>query len=90
MAAVVSESRAKSTWLTGTVGLVVLAAAFVMMVVAAPRAHALHHPTVTHDQLTSWIWAKPDHRVWVTPANGTPANGAPANGAPASARVPRP
>ena len=65
MSAVVSESRAKSTWLTGAAGLLVLAAAFVMMVMAAPRAHAPHHPTVishvTRDQLTSWVWARPDH-----------------------------
>lgn len=73
MSAVVSESRAKSTWLTGTAGLLVLAAAFVMMVIAAPRAHAPRHETVTshvtRDQLTSWVWATPGHSVWVTPAD---------------------
>ena len=66
---VVSKSRAKSTWLTGTAGLLMLAAAVVMMVVAAPRAHALRHETVTshvtRDQLTSWVWATPPH--WVRP-----------------------
>ena len=69
MSAVVSESRAKSTWLTGTVGLLVLAAAVVMMVVAAPRTHAPRHPTVTshvtRDQLTSWVWITPKHLVRV-------------------------
>jgi hypothetical protein len=71
MAAVVSKSRAKSTWLTGTAGLLMLAVAVVMMVVAAPRTHhALRHDTVTsqvtRDQLTSWIWATPQH--WVPAA----------------------
>ena len=69
MAAVVSESRAKSTWLTGTAGMLVLAAAVVMMIVAAPRTHVPRHPIVTvtshvtRDQLTSWVWATPQH--WV-------------------------
>jgi hypothetical protein len=40
MAAVVSRSRSKSTWLTGAVGLLLLSAAFVMMVCAAPKARA--------------------------------------------------
>ena len=69
MSAVVSESRAKSTWFIGTAGLLVLAVAFVMMVIAAPRTHATHHPTVTshvtHDQLTSWVWTTPQHWVRV-------------------------
>jgi hypothetical protein len=69
MSAVVSESRAKSTWLTGTVGLLVLAAAFAMMVIAAPRTHAARHETVTshvtRDQLTSWVWTTPHHWVRV-------------------------
>ena len=41
MTAVVSRERAKATWLTGVVGLVILAAAFVMMACAAP---SLAHP----------------------------------------------
>jgi hypothetical protein len=41
MTAVVSREHAKATWLTGVVGLVILAAAFVMMACAAP---ALAHP----------------------------------------------
>jgi hypothetical protein len=41
MTAVVSRERAKATWLGGVVGLVILAAAFVMMACAAP---SLAHP----------------------------------------------
>ena len=45
MTAVVSRERAKATWLTGVAGLLILAAAFVMMAcaapsLAAPRPHA--------------------------------------------------
>jgi hypothetical protein len=36
MTAVVNRERATATWLTGVVGLVILAAAFVMMACAAP------------------------------------------------------
>jgi hypothetical protein len=36
MTAMVSRERATATWLTGVVGLVILAAAFVMMACAAP------------------------------------------------------
>jgi hypothetical protein len=36
MTAVVSRERATATWLTGVVGLVILAASFVMMACAAP------------------------------------------------------
>jgi hypothetical protein len=36
MTAMVSRERARATWLTGLVGLVILAAAFVMMACAAP------------------------------------------------------
>jgi uncharacterized membrane protein len=70
MSAVVSKSRAKSMWLTGTAGLLMVAAAVVMMVVAAPRTHALRYETVTstshvtRDQLTSWVWVTPQH--WVS------------------------
>jgi hypothetical protein len=67
MSAVVSRSRARSTWLTGTAGLLMLVAAFVMMVVAAPRVHAARHETQPSDRLTSWVWTTPDH--WVTPAS---------------------
>ena len=59
MSAVVSGSRARSTWLTGTAGLLILVAAFVMMVCAAPRAHAVRPGPVTRDQLASWVWVAP-------------------------------
>ena len=36
MAAIVIRENAKATWLTGAVGLLILAAAFVMMACAAP------------------------------------------------------
>jgi hypothetical protein len=46
MTAVVSRERAKATWLTAAAGLLILAAAFVMMACAAPslaspRPHAV-------------------------------------------------
>jgi len=44
MTAVVSRERATATWLTGLVGLVILAAAFMMMACAAPQlAHPRSH-----------------------------------------------
>ena len=42
MSAIVCRERAKATWLTGAVGLLLLMAAFVMMLVGAPTQ--LHHP----------------------------------------------
>jgi len=66
MSAVVTSSRARSTWLTGLAGLLMLAAAFVMMVIAAPRVHAARHESVPRDQLASWVWTTPEH--WVAPA----------------------
>jgi hypothetical protein len=60
MTAVVSRDRARATWLTGVVGLVILAAAFVMMASAAPslaspRSHgAMTRPVInTADVSTS-------------------------------------
>ena len=48
MTAVVSRERAKGTWLTGVAGLVILAAAFVMMACAAPSlTHARPHGATT-------------------------------------------
>jgi hypothetical protein len=48
MTAVVSRERAKATWLTGLAGLLLLAAAFVMMACAAPSlAHARPHGAVS-------------------------------------------
>jgi hypothetical protein len=64
MTAVVSAERAARTWLTGATGLLLVAAAFVMMVWAAPaRPHARPHQpaiprSVTVDQL-AWSPAKP-------------------------------
>jgi len=67
MTAVVSQERAKAAWLTGVAGLVILAAAFVMMACAAPslahpRPHgAMARPTrvntsslITGDWSASW------------------------------------
>jgi hypothetical protein len=60
MTAVVSRERAKATWLTGVVGLVILAASFAMMAWAAPslanpRPHgAMTRPVInTADVYTS-------------------------------------
>lgn len=60
MTAVVSRERATATWLTGVVGLVILAVAFAMMACAAPslanpRPHgAMTRPVVnTADVYTS-------------------------------------
>jgi hypothetical protein len=48
MTAVVSRERAKATWLTGVAGLVILAAAFVMMACAAPSlARPRSHEAMT-------------------------------------------
>ena len=48
MAAVVRRERARATWLTGLAGLVILAAAFVMMACAAPSvAHPRPHEALT-------------------------------------------
>jgi hypothetical protein len=66
MSAVVSGSRARSTWLTGAAGLLILVAAFVMMVIAAPRVHAARYEPAPRDRLASWT--TPDH--WVTPGSG--------------------
>ena len=58
MTAAVSREHAKATWLTGVAGLVILAAAFVMMACAAP---SLAHPrppaavTQSASRYTSWL-----------------------------------
>jgi hypothetical protein len=57
MTAVVSRSRWKSTWLTGAAGLLLVSAAFVMMICAAPRARApLRGDTVpaATQSVTTW------------------------------------
>jgi hypothetical protein len=54
---VVSRERAKATWLTGVAGLVILAAAFVMMACAAPSlAHPRPHGAMAQPAsvYTSW------------------------------------
>jgi len=48
MTTVVSREHANATWLTGLAGLLILAAAFVMMACAAPSlVHARGHVAVT-------------------------------------------
>jgi len=70
MTAIVSSSRARSTWLTGAAGLLMLTAALVMMVCAAPRVHAVRHEPVTRDRLASWVWTTtPEHWAGVTPVS---------------------
>jgi len=68
MTAIVSNSRARSTWFTGAAGLLMLAAAVVMMICAAPRIHAVRHESPTRDQLASWVWTIP----WTTPGHRVP------------------
>lgn len=47
MAAIVSRENARATWLTGMTGLLILAAALVMMACAAPSlVHARSHGAV--------------------------------------------
>lgn len=67
MSAMVTRSRAGSTWLIGSAGLLLLTAAFVMMVIAAPRVHAARHESVPRGRLASWVWTTPDR--WVTPVS---------------------
>jgi hypothetical protein len=63
--AIVSQERARRTWLTGAAGLLLLAAAFVMMACATPRVIHPHpaRPAATRsapaDQLLSRVWTAP-------------------------------
>jgi len=64
MTGVVSRERAKATWLSGVVGLVILAAAFVMMACSAPslaypRPHgvAAQSASVHTSSLTAGSWS---------------------------------
>lgn len=66
MNAIVNGARSKSTLLTGAAGMLLLATAVVMMVIAAPRTHQVQ-PGVTHERLASWVWVTPDHQLPVTP-----------------------
>lgn len=77
MSAVVSGSRARSTWLTGAAGLLMLAAAVVMMVMAAPKVHAVRHESVTGDRLASWVWVTPAGNGEFTRAGRAPAPNVP-------------
>ena len=54
MVAVVSTKRARSTGLTALAGLVVLAAAVMMMACAAPRGHAGRPPGRRRCPAASW------------------------------------
>jgi len=57
MTAVVSRERAKATWLSGVVGLVILAVAFVMMACAAPSlAHPRPHGATAQPASVSTSW----------------------------------
>jgi hypothetical protein len=55
MSAIVSQERARGTWLTGAAGLLLLMAAFLMMLAGAPaHAHPKHGPaTPSAVQLTT-------------------------------------
>jgi hypothetical protein len=58
MTAVVSRERAKTTWLTAVAGLLILAAAFVMMACAAPsvmHARPLGAQTKVAGASASWM-----------------------------------
>ena len=72
MTAVVGAERATRTWLTGATGLLIVAAAFVMMAWAAPshpheRPHRPAASTSVTAQLESQVWAG------AAPAPGSPA-----------------
>ena len=54
MTAVVRAEHATRTWLTGATGLVIVAAAFVMMAWAAP-AHASPHRHATSTSITALL-----------------------------------
>lgn len=61
MSAIVSGERARATWLTGAAGLLLIMAAFAMMVIAAPSRAPLHAhgPGTTRSapaDLTAAIW----------------------------------
>jgi hypothetical protein len=56
-----SKAQARSTWLTGAAGLLLLGTAVVMMVCAAPRLHTAGHGPGTSDQLVSWSWVTRGH-----------------------------
>ena len=71
MNAIVSGARSRSTVLTGAAGLLLLVAAVVMMVWAAPRMPQVRPASVTHDRLASWVWVTRDHWMPVAPGAGS-------------------
>jgi hypothetical protein len=70
MTTVASRSRLKSTWLTGVAGLLLLSAAFVMMICAAPKASSPLHggttPAATQSALSAWT--RPTGQPVITPS----------------------
>ena len=56
MTSVVSGKRARSTWLTGAAGLLLLATAVAMMLCAPPRVHQARPGSTPGSQLASWVW----------------------------------
>jgi hypothetical protein len=74
MTAVVRRERASATWLTAVAGLVILAAAFVMMACAAPSlAHPRPRDTVAQPA-SAHIWS-PRTRSWPTSWAGRAGEG---------------
>jgi type IV secretory pathway TrbD component len=81
MTAVVSAERAARTWLTGTTGLLIVAAAFVMMVWAAPsQPHARAHRPATSTSITAQLESRV--RGGPTRPPGRPAARTPSAGRP--------
>ncbi len=75
MTAVVRAERATRTWLTGATGLLIVAAAFVMMAWAAPSpAHARpqHQPALGVIASITSVTAQLESQVWAGAA-GSPA-----------------
>ena len=74
MTAVVSAERAARTWLTGATGLVIVAAAFIMMALAAPPpAHARPHRPATSTSVTAQLESKVRAGPGAAGSPGSPA-----------------
>jgi hypothetical protein len=71
MNAIVNGARSRSTLLTGAAGLLLLATAVIMMVIAAPRLHQAQPAPATRERLASWVWITPDHWMPVTPGTAS-------------------
>jgi hypothetical protein len=67
MTTVMSGSRARSIWLTGAAGLLLVVTAVVMMVCAAPRIQSVQPGPMVRDRLASWVWVTRDHWPQITP-----------------------